>query len=271
MKSLLFAIAACAWSAIASANPRPLPFSYPYETLPSGKFEIEQYTDLIPVRVARENADGTLEGVFAVRSILQTELEYGITDRIEFGWYFAFRQGGSADTPFLRFSGLKQRLRYRMAEAGEWPVDVGLYLEVAEFYDEFEVEEKILLSKRFGAVTAVVNLWVEQEYYFQTGDTKFIYNPTAGVSYELSPKFIVGLEYWARGRFDSATDETDATGASEAPTRAHHYLGPTFLAQRGSVFLSLGAYLRLDGFTDSLAVGDAYGKVWFRSLIGIEL
>ena len=271
MKSVLFVIAACTWSAAASANPRPLPFSYPYETLPSGKLEVEQYADLVPVRVARENPDGTLDGVFGVRSILQTELEYGITDRLEFGWYFVFRQSASADTPFLRFSGVKQRLRIRLAEADEWPVDVGLYFELAEFHDEFEFEEKLLLAKRFGALNAVVNLWVEQEYYFQTRDTKYIYNPTAGVTYELSPKFIMGLEYWGRGRFDSTTDTTDMTGASEAPTRTHHYLGPTFVAQQGSVFLSLGAYLRLDGLADRATVDDPFGKIWFRSLIGVEL
>jgi len=259
----------CLWSATALANPRPLPFTYPYESLPAGKLEVEQYVDLVPVRVARENPDGTLDGVLGVRSVLQTELEYGITDRIEFGWYFAFRQGASANTPFLRFQGVKQRLRIRLGEAGEWPVDVGLYFEIAEFHDELELEEKILLAKRFGPVNVVANLWVEQEYYFQTGDTKFIYNPTAGVTYEISPKLIVGLEYWGRGRFDSARDTTD--GTSEAPTRTHHYVGPTFLAQSGKVFLSLGAYLRLDGVTDSAAVGDPFGKLWIRTLIGIEL
>ena len=265
--------AACCWSATASANPRPLPFSYPYETLPGGKLEVEQYVDFTPVRVPRENPDGTLDGVFGMRSVLQTELEYGITDRIELGWYFLFRQGATAGTPFLRFAGVKQRLRVRLAEAGEWPIDVGLYAEVAELDDELEFEEKILLAKRFGPVNVVANLWVEQEYYFQTGDTKYLYNPTAGVSYELSPKIVAGLEYWSRGRFDSANDKNDVmdAGASEAPTRTHHYLGPTFLAQQGKVFFSLGAYLRLDGLADGAKVGDPFGKVWIRSLIGVEL
>ena len=271
MKHVLFVIAACAWSATASASPRPLPFSYPYETLPSGRLEVEQYADLTPVRVARENPDGTLDGVFGVRSILQTELEYGITDRFELGWYFVFRQGATADTPFLRFAGVKQRLRVRLAEAEEWPVDVGLYFEVAEFSDEVEVEEKILLAKRFGAFNVVANLWVEQEYYFQTGDTKYIYNPTAGVTYEFSPRFIAGLEYWGRGRFDSAEDTTDMRGASDAPTGTRQYLGPTFLAQQGKVFFALGAYLRLDGLADGVAVGEPFGRVWVRSLIGVEL
>ena len=30
------------------ASPRPLPFSYTYDTLPKGAIEIEQYVDLSP-------------------------------------------------------------------------------------------------------------------------------------------------------------------------------------------------------------------------------
>jgi hypothetical protein len=263
----LLVVAAGSLATTASANPHPLPFSYPYETLPAGKVEMEQYTDLVPVRVARENPDGTQEGVYALRAALQTEIEFGITDRLEFGWYFAFRQGASSSTPFLRFQGVKQRLRLRIAEEGELPVNIGLYLELAEFYDEFEVEEKILLSRRFGPLNLVVNLWVEQEYYFQTSETKFIYNPTAGFSYELSPQLMLGAEYWARGRFDG-NDASDGTAESDAPTGGRHYLGPTFLYQRGELFLSLGAYLRLDGLGESPVVNDPYGKLWFRSVIG---
>lgn len=48
-------------------------------------------------------------------------------------------------------------------------------------------------------------------------------------------------------------------------------MGPTFLAQSGKVFLSLGTYLRLDGLADRAAVGDPFGKLWVRTLIGIEL
>ena len=254
----------------AGATPRVLPFTYPYETLPSGKLEVEQYADIIPMRVERENADGTLDGVTGMRYVLQTELEYGLTDRVEFAWYFTFKQGATSDTPFLRFSGMKQRVRVRLAESGEWPIDVALYGEIAEFHDEFEFEEKILLAKRFGAFSVLANLWVEQEWYFQTDETKYIYNPTIGVTYELSPRFFTGFEYWARGRFDSTSDDVMST-SSDAPTGTRHYAGPTFLAQRGNFFVSLGVYLRLDDIADSAVVGDQYGKVWIRTLIGIEL
>lgn len=252
----------------AAANPRPLPFSYPYETLLAGKLEIEQYLDFVPVRVARENPDGTLEGVFSNRSVLQTEIEYGLTDHIEVSWYFVFQQGASADTPFLRFQGVKQRARMRFAEAGEWPVDVGIYLELAEFHDEIEFEEKILLSKRFGRWSVVANLWVEQEYYFQVHESKFIYNPTAGFTYEISPKLTVGLEYWSRGRFDDPDDDVQI---SDAPSGARHYAGPTMLVQKDQVFLGIGAYLRLDHLGDNAVVDDPFGKMWFRAVLGIEL
>jgi hypothetical protein len=270
LPSLAIAAAAAA-PAVAAANPRPLPFSYPYETLPEGALEVEQYADLIPVRVVRELPDGTTEGVVSVRSQLQTELEYGLTDRLEVALYFTFRQGGSSTTPFLRFQGLKQRLRYRFKELGEWPLDAGVYLEVAELHDEIEVEEKLLLSRRLGPVSVVANLWIEQEWYFQTEETKHIYNPTLGVTYEVSPRLSLGAEYWVRGRFDRDRGPADMDGADDATTSTVHYAGPTLLLQAKRIWLSVGAYARLDGLGAGVSVGDPFGKVWIRTLLGIDL
>ncbi|MEZ4269468.1 MAG: hypothetical protein R3F39_24165 [Myxococcota bacterium] len=246
-------------SAAAHANPRPMPFTYGYATQPKGAFEVEQYADLIPMRVAKEG-DGGTEAVTAVRSVLQTELEYGITDRLELGWYFVFRQGASASTPALRFAGVKQRLRLRLAEAGDWPIDVALYIEFAQFYDELEFEQKIILSRRFGRATLAANLWVEQEFKFQQNEWVFFYNPTAAVSFELSPHVSLGLEYWARGRFDDDANEG-----------AVHYLGPTLLLQSGEFWMTLGAYARMDDLTKKAVVGDDAGKFWLRAIIGIGL
>lgn len=271
MKSLLFLVVALS-SVPAFASPHPNPMSYPYATLNEGALEFEQYADLVPVRVARENPDGTIDGVMGVRSVLQTELEYGITDKIEFGFYFMFRQAASANTPFLRFQGIKQRVRVRLAEEGEWPVDLGLYFEIAELDNEFELEQKILLSKRFGDFTAVANLWFEQEWYYQTDDYKFIYNPTVAVNYQLDPKLFLGLEYWARGRFDKANDLSDTNGnINDAPQQAHHYFGPTALVQSGKMTLSVGAYLRMDSLGESVQVGDSFGRLWIRTVLAIDL
>jgi hypothetical protein len=268
-------VTALAWPLAVRATPRPLPYSYPYMTLPRGKLEVEQYLDMIPIRIAREQSSGDSQGVWSLRAVLQTELEIGITDRLEGALYFAFRQAASV-APTIRFDGLKQRLRYRFAESGEWPVDLGVYLEVAELHNEIEIEEKIILSRRFGSLTVTANLWVEQEYYFQDREVKYLYNPTLGASLELSPALMLGLEYWARGRFDSAMPviapgPEDAGPDADVPSGARHYLGPTVLVQTGEYFLSLGAYLRLDHLRRTIAVGDAFGRTWIRLLAGVGL
>jgi hypothetical protein len=262
-----FAVAALLLSTVAAANPRPLPYSYTYPTLPEGKLEVEQHVDMVPVLVPRELEDGTQEAVFGVRSLLQTELEVGVTDRLELGWYFVFQQAATGATPFLRFRGVKQRVRYRLAEEGEWPVDVGLYLELAEYHDEFELEEKVLLSRRFGRLTVVANLWVEQEWYFQTRELKLLFNPTLGATYEVSPRVSVGLEYWSRGRFGAGA----LSLSEDDPVTPRHYAGPTLMVQSGELWLSLGVYGRLDGLLSAPALNDGFGKLWVRAVLGFGL
>src|SRR3954468_16463874 len=71
----------------ARGNPRPLPFTYIYETLPAGESELEQYVDFTPVR-ATSTASPT--PIWYGASQFQTEFEYGLTDRLELGIYFTF-------------------------------------------------------------------------------------------------------------------------------------------------------------------------------------
>src|SRR5437899_12688694 len=75
--------AACAIgliSSVARANPRPLPFTYPYETLPEGAAELELYNDLNPLRVNADPADATAGRIWEPQYRIQAEFEYGITD-----------------------------------------------------------------------------------------------------------------------------------------------------------------------------------------------
>ena len=155
----------------AHANPKKLPFSYGTHLMPPGGFELEQYIDTVPMQVAREKDDGTLESVYASRYVLQTEMEYGLSENVELGFYLVWRQSASASTPFLRFQGTKQRVRLKLLD------NLAGYLEIAEFHDEIELEEKLLFSHQIGALELVANLWVEQEYYFADDLWKFIYNP----------------------------------------------------------------------------------------------
>jgi hypothetical protein len=170
------------------------------------------------------------------------------------------------------FDGLKWRVRTRLAEAGQWPVDVGLYLELETMFDELAVEGKVLLQRRFGRVRLLSNLWAEQVWARPLDtkahgrETEFIINPTAGASFEVTPTFHPGLEYWARGQL-SASGETEQDREN---SRVHHFLGPTSHLNFGRLWWSAGLYFNLNSMHRPQE-GDAYGPVWFRSVLGLEL
>jgi hypothetical protein len=240
------------------ATPHALPFSYSTSTNPAGVLELEQHMDFVPLRVEREGDAGT-DAVSSARFNLQTEVEYGITDRIELAWYFFGQQAAGATVQPFEFKGVKQRLRARLLSPFEYPVGLGVYVEVAELNDEIEFEQKVLLDVQRSGWIALCNLWVEQEYLLRDDRVAFIYNPTLGVARELTPTFSVGLEYWLHGRF-----------AGDAPSPVH-YLGPTFLAKTERAWFSTGTYLRMDALDRSVAPGDQWGKLWWRVMMGVDL
>ncbi len=269
----------------ASANPRPLPFTYPYETLADGALEVELYTDTTPLRVQADPADATKGRLWEPYYMLQTEIEYGLSDRWELGFYQVFEaqpQAGGSNS--FMFDGLKARIRTRLAEAGQWPVDVGLYLEVADLHDELELEEKILLSRRFGRLRVMANLWVEQELRRPyDGDANrelaFVINPTLGATYQLGTRVQLGGEYWARGkiagRSDPDTIGLDSAAAEEARVakrndQVHHFLGPTLHFNFGRAWFSMGVYAHLND-SNKPQPGEAYGPVWMRTVLGLDL
>jgi hypothetical protein len=257
------ALPVLAWTRSASANPRPLPFTYPYETLPADELEIEQYVDTTPVKI--DDAEHPGATIWDQQYTLQTEFEYGITDRLELGLYLVLANEGGGP---LFFDGIKQRLRYRFAEQGEWPVDLAVYGEVSEFHDELELEEKLIMAKRFDSVRVMANLWFEQGFERYSGQADVIFHPTLGVTDEITPIFHVGAEYWAAGKFESDAPP----GTPEAFNDAfHHYVGPAVSLQFGKLWWSAAAYLRLDDTKRAVEVGDQYGHVWVRSVIGLSL
>jgi hypothetical protein len=252
----------------AQADPHPLPYSYPYSTLPRGMSEVEQYTDMTTVK----SFDLSGAAHTTMRSVLVTELEYGITDRLELGLYFQFGNDPGVSTGGeipLRFDGVKQRLRYRFADAGVWPVNVAIYGEVAELANEIELEAKIILDRRLGRWHLMANLWGEHEFYY-SGRREWVANPTGGVAFEIVPAFHVGVEYWMHGEFGAtpAPGETATKGFNE---NFHHYLGPAFLLQGSRLWVSVAPYLRLDTWDRDGQVGDRFGRFWFRTIIGLEL
>jgi hypothetical protein len=261
--ALLASVGVCTATRAAHANPRPLPFSYPYETLPEGQAEIEQYVDATPLRIV--NPENPARRVWDTGYQLQTEFEYGISDRLELGLYlvYAADPGGP-----LGFDGVKQRLRLRLAEQGEWPVDIGLYGEVSEMHDELELEERVIIARRFDKVRVMANLWLEQGFERYKGDPELFVRPTLGVTGELTPNVHLGVEYWMSARLGN---DEDSTGADDFNRHTQHYVGPAVSLQFGKLWWTTGAYLRLNDMSRSGELGDRYGHAWVRSVVGLSI
>lgn len=246
------------------ASPRTLPFSYPYETMPKGVAELELHVDMSPLRALATSGKST----WVTPSVIQTEFEYGITDRLELGLYVRVVPGVSA-----RFAqvgaisdgnAIKQRLRYRFAEAGQWPVDVSIYGEIVEGEAAVAFEAKVNLARRFGRLLLLANLWGEREYYYD-GRADWVANPTGGFSYEVTPWFHPGVEYWMR------KEVSNRPNASAFMKQAQQFVGPTCMINFGRFWTSVGVYARVNDVTHTAVPGESPGPMWVRTVIGVEL
>ena len=87
------------------------------------------------------------------------EIEYGITDKIDFAYYLNLAKPDGED---LQYAGSKFRFRGRFAEAGQLPVDLGWYSEIEWWSsnfndDQLETEFMLTLQKDFGDWTFILN------------------------------------------------------------------------------------------------------------------
>ncbi|MFO0588802.1 MAG: hypothetical protein U0441_14725 [Polyangiaceae bacterium] len=258
-------VGVCAAAASAGANPRALPFTYPYETLAKGDFELEQFADLTPsVALSTSTGKPANLGLF----LFTTEFEYGLTDRLELGLYFQLAPSagdGFASAGALGNTAIKQRLRYRIGREGELPIDMSVYGELAESDREIEIEAKLNLQKRFGGLRIMSNLWAEYELYFD-GKREWVLNPTLGATYQLMPELHIGAESWVRAEFPEGLTGTRPYGLGP-----HAYVGPTVMANFGKLWFSLGTYFRVSDVERPVEVGDVFGRVWVRAVTGVEM
>jgi hypothetical protein len=251
----------------ASATPRPLPYTYQHEQLPTGESELEQFVDFTPVRARPEESTTP---VWYGLTQFQAEYEHGITDRIELGLYLTYVPSvatGFAEAPrSSEGTGLKQRLRFALADTGAWPIDVGLYLELVENEREIETEAKIILQRRFGPLRAIANLGAEREYYYD-GRHDIVLNPSAGLTFEATPSIQPGIEWWMRAEYP----EENAPHPRPFDLGPHHYVGPAVLIQLGRLWWAAGVYFRVSDTSHTLQLNEGYGNIWARSVLGFGL
>jgi hypothetical protein len=264
-------LGSCTVSAQLLASPRQLPFTYPYETLDQGELELELYSDLTPLRVLADPLSPGGGRLWEPAYQLQNEFEYGVSDRVELGFYQVFEaQPADGGANNMVFDGLKWRVRTRLAEAGEWPVDVALYLELETMHDELSLEEKVILAKHFGPFLWGANLWVEQSesrpFDSSQRSFHFILNPTTGLTYQATPTLHPGVEYWARGELGTVGDSP----VEVVNRRVHHFLGPTVHVNFGKLWWTFGIYADLSNLKTPQPA-EAYGPCWVRSVLGLNL
>jgi hypothetical protein len=259
----------------AFATPRPLPFTYTYETLGEGELEVEQYLDMVPLQVVGTSGSP----IWSPAAQFQTEFEYGITNHLELGLYLTIapteNPAGQPTPPLTEGTGSKQRLRYRFFDEGVLPVDMDLYGELTETNLEFEIEAKLILQKRFGNLRIAANVVGEHEWIYASPQQDWVFDPSAGLTYQVTPLFQPGIESWMWLEHTS-TKVTDLPGGGlPLNLRPNVYVGPAVLLNFGKLWWSTGAYLRVSSFGYSSAkemtLGeDSFGPVWFRTIIGLS-
>lgn len=168
----------------AEAHLRDFIFSQDYYTAKRGEFEIELYNDMnLP---EADNDD-------SYNSKHQIEFEYGVTNHFQLAYYEVYTWNRRDDWERDEF---KLEAKLRLAEAGQWPVDVALYTEYKNpngrrETSSDEVENKLILHKDVGPVSLVFNAICERAI---NAHSEWELEYTAGASYALTPRTRLGLE-----------------------------------------------------------------------------
>jgi len=242
-------LAAIASVTEAHADRRIFAYTYSYQTLPKGELELEYYLDAgingwdDPKTPKRERDWSHVDWQH------QIELEYGVTDRLDIGFYNVFSQ-----EPFdsFRYEGVKLRSQYRFAERGELAVDPAVYLEVGYSGDEVKTEEMLILSKRLGRFDFSFNAKGEQEYVVDDKEWEFEFLPLLAAGYYFTNSVALSVEYVGTLKIEEGEVEHFA-----------NYFGPALSVAGGAFYWTLAVQPQLGSNTDLAAVQ-------IRSLIGVE-
>lgn len=181
----------------------------------------------------------------------QVELEYGITDRFDVGFYQMFKQEPDS---LLKYNGYKVRGRYKFGEQGLYLLDPLIYLEFIQKPGEIEFEEKLILAKNIKKSFLSFNLTLEQELEKEAEEieVEFIINPSFGIGYQFSPRLSVGLEFWNHIEIVEGEMEHSA-----------FFAGPTISLAGEKVWWTLSVLPQIT------KIHDEHSHLMMRSLVGI--
>jgi hypothetical protein len=167
------------------------------------------------------------------------EVEQGLTDRWDFSVYQIFSQ--KEDDAF-KWDAVQFRTRYRFGEVGKYFMDPLIYLEYRrklDFGEPNKAEAKLILAKQIDAVNLAINPVYE---LFFGPEVEHEVGMDIGVSYEVSPKFVMGVETTSRMEFEDSETEIGS------------YLGPTVSISSGQWWYTFGAGFGITEDSDDVRV-----------------
>ena len=231
---LIAAIAAALNPLTLLADRRNYVWTYQYQTMPAGATELEFYQT---TRLLKDLDQWEY----------RIEVEHGLTNRWDFSVYQIFAQ---AETGPFYWDAVQFRTRYRIGEEGQYLMDPLVYLEYNRSLDTSEpnkVEAKVILAKTVKRVNLALN--PVYELGFAPG-TKHEAGLDAGLSYEFTPMFTLGMESTTRAEFKEGEREVGS------------YFGPTLSFASGEWWYSIGAGVGVTDESDDARV---------RFLMGVGL
>ena len=247
---------------VVQADENPFGYLYATDVLPKGKWEVEQW---VTTRHGKES------GTFFAAD-LRTEIEYGITDKLQGALYLNYNyfnlhnaQGSSG--PFAnrnRFgvSGTSAEFKYQVLSPYKDSFGLAFYVEPGfgtiesksgERHQEIELEGKILLEKHWleDSLIGALNYTIEPEWEKSGGSSSFDLNLKmewgAGLAYRIAPHWHVGLETRLQTEFAGAD-----LNQSEFVTA---FAGPSVHYASGRWWATLTVMPQVAGWPDAQGTG----------------
>ena len=214
MKRWRWLVMSLLWASSAKAGESLFGRAYTVETMPAGRFEIEQTT-----RWRSGRSFGTYQALD-----LRSEVEYGITDDLQAALYvntgYIYANGAPDDDDALGATGFSRNRFYLQSLAAEFiyrilspysdGIGLALYMEPEVYVSDYHnglrysgtlaTEYRLLLQKNFfdDTLVLVYNLVFEIEFIRFRGEetwkSELDWNNELGASLRVAPGLYVGLE-----------------------------------------------------------------------------
>ena len=196
------AVALLFGAADSQAGDRRFVYTYEATTAPKGTLEFEQW---ITWKANRETGGNSNQFDF------RHELEWGVTDRLQLGFYLSDWSVKYEDSHTeADWKAVAVEAIYNLTNPTTDFLGSALYGEVKVGDEVFALEGKLLLQKNLGPWIVAYNAIVEAEWEGRSYDEEVgVFEQTLGVSYQVTPKFSVGAELLHEVEFEEWGDAGD--------------------------------------------------------------